>query len=75
MISTPSRQGASPSSLSMHRDSVSSRKDYQFDVEGHKFYLNVCRGVNTDPWNTGVPEGDGDIAGLIRRDHGDFAIG
>ncbi|KAH7886382.1 mannose-6-phosphate receptor binding domain-containing protein, partial [Phlebopus sp. FC_14] len=51
-------------------------KDYEFTTDnGHKFYLNVCRGVTTDSWNTGVPESDGDIAGLIRRDHGDFAIG
>ncbi|KIJ66586.1 hypothetical protein HYDPIDRAFT_109650 [Hydnomerulius pinastri MD-312] len=51
-------------------------KDYEFPIgSGHTFYLNVCRGVTTDPWNTDVPEGDGDLAGLVRRDHGDFAIG
>ncbi|KAF9225147.1 mannose 6-phosphate receptor domain-containing protein [Gyrodon lividus] len=51
-------------------------KDYEFQTDdGHAFYLNVCRGVTTDPWNTGVDESDGDIAGLVRRDHGDFAIG
>ncbi|KAL4068838.1 mannose-6-phosphate receptor binding domain-containing protein [Scleroderma yunnanense] len=57
-------------------NSLKARKDYEVDIEGgHKFYLNVCRGVTTDPWNTGVSDGDGNIAGLIRRDHGDFAIG
>ncbi|KIK94506.1 hypothetical protein PAXRUDRAFT_827915 [Paxillus rubicundulus Ve08.2h10] len=51
-------------------------KDYQFRTDGgHTFYLNVCRAVTTDPWNTGVDEKEGDIAGLVRRDHGDFAIG
>ncbi|KIJ13803.1 hypothetical protein PAXINDRAFT_170120 [Paxillus involutus ATCC 200175] len=51
-------------------------KDYQFQTDGgHTFYLNVCRGVTTDPWNTGVDEKEGNIAGLVRRDHGDFAIG
>ncbi|KIM64114.1 hypothetical protein SCLCIDRAFT_1213514 [Scleroderma citrinum Foug A] len=55
---------------------LKARKDYELDIEGgRKFYLNVCRGITTDPWNAGVSEGDGDIAGLIRRDHGDFAIG
>lgn len=60
----------------IYRDSFIFRKDYEFDIEGgRKCYLNVCRGTTTEPWNTGVSEGDGDIAGLIRRDHGDFAIG
>ncbi|KAG6328058.1 hypothetical protein ID866_11030, partial [Astraeus odoratus] len=55
---------------------LKSSKDYEFDIDGgRKLYVNVCRGVTTDPWNTGVPESDGDIAGLVRRDHGDFVIG
>ncbi|KAI6012736.1 mannose-6-phosphate receptor binding domain-containing protein [Pisolithus orientalis] len=55
---------------------LKSSKDYQFEIDaGRKIYLNVCKGVATDPWNTGVSEDEGDIAGLIRRDHGDFAIG
>lgn len=67
---------ASIETLDIYVDSVASRKDYELDIEGgRKFYLNVCRGITTDPWNAGVSEGDGDIAGLIRRDHGDFAIG
>ncbi|KAI6105972.1 mannose-6-phosphate receptor binding domain-containing protein [Pisolithus croceorrhizus] len=55
---------------------LKSSKDYQFEIDsGREFYLNVCRGVSTDPWNTGVLDDEEDIAGLIRRDHGDFAIG
>lgn len=55
---------------------TSTSKDYIIEIEGgRKFFLNVCRGVVTDAWNTGVDESDGDIAGLVRRDHGDFAIG
>jgi len=51
-------------------------KDYQFQTDGgHSVYLNVCGGVHTDPWNTGLDEKQVDIAGLVRRDHGDFAIG
>ncbi|KAF9237058.1 mannose-6-phosphate receptor binding domain-containing protein [Melanogaster broomeanus] len=54
---------------------LKANKDYELEAGGHMFYLNVCRGVATDPWNTHVDEKDGDIAGLVRRDHGDFAIG
>ena len=51
-------------------------KDYQLQTGGgHTAYLNVCGGVRTDPWNTGLDESQADIAGLVRRDHGDFAIG
>lgn len=50
-------------------------KDYEFKTPGgHSFYLNVCRRVTTDPWSPGVPDG-ADIAGLVRKDHHDFAIG
>lgn len=51
-------------------------KDYQFQTDGgHDVFLNLCGGVHTDPWNTGLDEKQVDIAGLVRRDHGDFAIG
>ncbi|KAJ8584103.1 mannose 6-phosphate receptor domain-containing protein [Rhizopogon salebrosus TDB-379] len=50
-------------------------KDYEFKTPGgHSFYLNVCRRVTTEPWSPGVPDG-ADIAGLVRKDHHDFAIG
>ncbi|KAI9566355.1 mannose-6-phosphate receptor binding domain-containing protein [Boletus coccyginus] len=48
-------------------------KDYQFQTDGgHSVYLNVCGGVHTDPWNTGLDEKQVDIAGLVRRDHWGF---
>ncbi|KAH0837758.1 Utp14 protein-domain-containing protein [Lanmaoa asiatica] len=51
-------------------------KDYQSQTDGrYTMYLNVCGGVHTDPWNTGLDENQVDIAGLVRRDRGDFAIG
>ncbi|OAX41010.1 mannose 6-phosphate receptor domain-containing protein [Rhizopogon vinicolor AM-OR11-026] len=50
-------------------------KDYEFETSGgHPFYLNVCRRVTTDPWSPDLPDGV-DIAGLVRKDHHDFAIG
>lgn len=50
-------------------------QDYEFKTPGgHSFYLNVCRRVTTEPWSAGVPD-NVDIAGLVRKDHHDFAIG
>ncbi|KAG1742620.1 mannose-6-phosphate receptor binding domain-containing protein [Suillus paluster] len=50
-------------------------KDYDFETSGgHHFYLNVCRPVSTEPWSPDVPD-NVDIAGLVRKDHHDFAIG
>ncbi|KAG1871578.1 mannose-6-phosphate receptor binding domain-containing protein [Suillus subluteus] len=50
-------------------------QDYEFEtLDGHTFYLNVCRRVTTEPWSTGVPD-NVDIAGLVRDDHHDFAVG
>jgi len=40
----------------------------------HSIYMNVCRRVTTEPWNPGVP-GSAHIAGLVRKDHHDFAMG
>ncbi|KAF8435782.1 mannose-6-phosphate receptor binding domain-containing protein [Boletus edulis BED1] len=52
-------------------------KDHQFETDGgHTVYLNLCGGIKTKPWNTGLDDDSHvDIAGLVRRDHGDFAIG
>ncbi|EGO05419.1 hypothetical protein SERLA73DRAFT_174558 [Serpula lacrymans var. lacrymans S7.3] len=50
-------------------------KDYEFTTEGgHQFYMNVCKSVTTDTWNIDVPN-PGDVAGFIRRDHGDLSVG
>ncbi|KAH7914533.1 mannose-6-phosphate receptor binding domain-containing protein [Hygrophoropsis aurantiaca] len=50
-------------------------KDYQFQTDsGHDFFLNVCKPVVSDNWN--LREGTaGDVAGFVRKDHGDFSIG
>ncbi|KAG9309117.1 mannose-6-phosphate receptor binding domain-containing protein [Chiua virens] len=51
-------------------------KDYEFQTDGgHTVYLNICGRVRTEPWNTGLDVSQVDVAGLVRRDHGDFAIG
>lgn len=56
-------------------NSLKASKDYEFKTPGgHSFYLNVCRPVTTEPWSTGVPD-NVDIAGLVRKDHHDFAVG
>ncbi|KAG2107006.1 mannose-6-phosphate receptor binding domain-containing protein [Suillus discolor] len=56
-------------------NSLKASQDYEFKtLGGHSFYLNVCRRVTTEPWSTGVPS-NVDIAGLVRKDHHDFAVG
>ncbi|KAG7088790.1 hypothetical protein E1B28_012754 [Marasmius oreades] len=51
---------------------LKSNTDYKLTTPGgHNFYLNVCRGVNTDLWGLDDPN----IGGFIRRDHGDFSVG
>ncbi|KAG2141079.1 mannose-6-phosphate receptor binding domain-containing protein [Suillus clintonianus] len=50
-------------------------QDYEFKTPGgHSFYLNVCRRMTTDPWSMGVPD-NVDVAGIVRKDHHDFAVG
>ncbi|KAG2342060.1 mannose 6-phosphate receptor domain-containing protein [Suillus weaverae] len=56
-------------------NSLKASQDYEFKTQGgHSFYLNVCRRVTTEPWSTGVPD-NVDIAGLVRKDQHDFAVG
>jgi len=51
-------------------------KDYEIQTDGgHAVYLNLCGGIHTESWHTGIDESHVDIAGVVRRDHGDFAIG
>jgi cation-dependent mannose-6-phosphate receptor len=50
-------------------------KDYQFETSnGYNFILNVCKSVAHESWNLKVPN-PADVAGFIRRPHGDFSIG
>ncbi|KAH7923801.1 mannose 6-phosphate receptor domain-containing protein [Leucogyrophana mollusca] len=52
--------------------SIRSKRDYQFTTDsGRTFTLNVCRGVASETWNLD----ESDVAGFVRRDHGDFSIG
>ncbi|KAL0952188.1 hypothetical protein HGRIS_008799 [Hohenbuehelia grisea] len=54
---------------------LSSRKDYEFKSPGgHDFILNVCRAITHETWGM-KNEDPNQVAGYVRRDHGDFSIG
>ncbi|KAF5343993.1 hypothetical protein D9758_012925 [Tetrapyrgos nigripes] len=54
---------------------LSASKDYDITTPGgHRIILNVCRSVQEETWNLKVDDPK-DVAGFIRRDHGDFSIG
>ncbi|THU96288.1 mannose 6-phosphate receptor domain-containing protein [Dendrothele bispora CBS 962.96] len=54
---------------------LSANTDYEFTSPGgHRFVLNVCRPIHGETWNLRVDD-PADVAGFIRRDHGDFSIG
>ncbi|THU87683.1 hypothetical protein K435DRAFT_588600, partial [Dendrothele bispora CBS 962.96] len=54
---------------------LSANSDYEFTSPGgHRFVLNVCRPIHGETWNLQVDD-PADVAGFIRRDHGDFSIG
>ncbi|KDQ31574.1 hypothetical protein PLEOSDRAFT_1111859 [Pleurotus ostreatus PC15] len=50
-------------------------KDYEFKtLGGHDAVLNVCRAVQHETWGLKT-EDPSEVAGFIRKDHGDFSIG
>ncbi|KAG5220104.1 vacuolar sorting receptor [Salix suchowensis] len=56
-------------------NAVHSSKDYEFKtLGGHDAVLNVCRAVQHETWGLKT-EDPAEVAGFIRRDHGDFSIG
>lgn len=56
-------------------NAVLSSKDYEFKtLGGHDAVLNVCRAVQHETWGLKT-EDPSEVAGFIRKDHGDFSIG
>jgi hypothetical protein len=54
---------------------VSVSKDYHFrSPTGAEFSINVCRTLVNDTWHVAPPV-PSEIAGTVRRAHGDFALG
>jgi hypothetical protein len=57
------------------RSPVLRRKDYEFKLpNGLNASLNVCRSLADDVWKPRVDHPE-DIAGRVRRAHGDFSLG
>lgn len=54
---------------------LKSPTDYTFTMpQGHEFILNVCKTVSHETWNLKVEDPE-NVAGFIRKAHGDFSVG
>ncbi|KAI0059426.1 mannose 6-phosphate receptor domain-containing protein [Artomyces pyxidatus] len=54
---------------------LQSSQDYKFaSPDGQEFVINVCKSVSYDTWNVGVEHPE-NIAGVTRKERGDFSIG
>ncbi|KAH8094614.1 mannose-6-phosphate receptor binding domain-containing protein [Cristinia sonorae] len=54
---------------------LKSSDDYKFkSPSGNEYKINVCRPVASETWALKVEKPE-EVAGFVRRDHGDFSIG